>query len=138
MKLMKNIKHRNSEVKVDTFRNDAKTRLFDILVCKCVFEECLCDMNRKSPSKKQAFLHDQRPLRLMAIGGVDKLASKKIAMKILRKAKDFRAVRSTKMQLKRWPGRPSSAVEARHLGDCDNDDGSRTFCWWQQHCWSDY
>ena len=37
----------------------------------------------------------------MAIGGVDKLALKKIAMKLLRKDKDLPVVRSRKMQLKR-------------------------------------
>jgi hypothetical protein len=54
MKLMKNIKRKNSEVKVDAFRNDAKTRLFDICACKCVFEECFCDKNRKVPSSISA------------------------------------------------------------------------------------
>ena len=121
---MKNVKRKNSEVMVDTFRNDAKTRLFDISACKCIFEVCSCDKNRKVPSAEQAFLHDQRTLRLMAIGGIDKLASKNIAMKLLRKAKELHTVRSINMQHKRRPGRPSSAVDVLTLGDNDHDDGT--------------
>ena len=59
MKLVKNRKRNNSEVKVDAFRNDAKTRLFDTSACKWLFEVCSCDKNRKVPPAEQAFLHDQ-------------------------------------------------------------------------------
>ena len=58
----------------------------------------------------------------MAIGGVDKLASKKIAMKLLRKAKELRTVRNTNMQLKAYSPlwfsirmHPSCKDGVRHL-----------------------
>ena len=77
-----------------------KTRLFDTSACKWIFEVCSCDKNRTVPPVELTFLHDQRTLRLMAIGGVDKLASKKMALKLLRKAKELRTARSINMQLK--------------------------------------
>lgn len=124
MKLMKNIKRKNSKVVAHTFRNDAKSRLFDISACKCIFEVCSCDKSRKVPPAEQAFLHDQRTLRLMAIGGVDKLASKKIAMKLLRKAKALHTVVRGNTPQMRKPGRPSSTVDIQNLRDSDHDGGT--------------
>ena len=99
-----------------------KTRLFDTSACKWIFEVCSCDKNRTVPSAELTFLHDQKTLRLVAIGGVDKFASKKIAIMLLRKAKELRTVRSTNMQFKvnapLWFSirmHPSCKDGARHL-----------------------
>ena len=52
-----------------------KGKLFDIALCKCEYENCLCDKHRKFLSIVQAFLKDQRTVRIMFIGNVDKLSS---------------------------------------------------------------
>lgn len=61
--------------KLKCFRDDSKRRLFDIAACKCVLTECHCDPARKVPKDEQEFLTDQRTVRLMCIGSVDKLAT---------------------------------------------------------------
>ena len=55
-KLMKNIK-RNNTVKITSFRDAAKGKLFDICACKCAFEaSCNCDKTRRVPSAERGFL----------------------------------------------------------------------------------
>jgi hypothetical protein len=87
-KLMKNIK-RNNTVKITSFRDAAKGKLFDICSCKCAFEaSCNCDKTRRVPSAERAFLQDQRTLRLMCISSVDQLSSKKLALKLQRRSRE--------------------------------------------------
>lgn len=88
MKLMKNIKRKTSMQKLESFRANARTNLFDIAACKCAFEACHCDKVRKIPVAEQQFLIDQRNLRMMCMGGVDKLASRQLTKKQLRKLQD--------------------------------------------------
>ena len=70
----------NSDIKVKTFREEAKQKLFDICSCKCAFEACNCDKTRRVPSEEKDFLKDQRSMRLMYISSVDKVASKKLLL----------------------------------------------------------
>lgn len=87
-KLMKNIK-RNNTIKITSFRNAAKGKLFDICACKCAFEtNCNCDKTRRVPSAERAFLQDQRTLRLMCISSIDQLSSKKLALKLQRRTRE--------------------------------------------------
>ena len=87
-KLLRNIKRKNYDGKVKTFKEDARHKLFDICTCKYVFEKCVCSKPRMVPPAEQDFIQDQRTLRLMCIGNVDKLASKKLALKFRRKSKE--------------------------------------------------
>ena len=87
-KLLRNIKRKNYDGKVKTFKEDARHKLFDICTCKCVFEKCACSKPRTVPPAEQDFIQDQRTLRLMCISNVDKLASKKLALKFRRKSKE--------------------------------------------------
>lgn len=92
-KLMKNIK-RNNTVKIMSFRDAAKGKLFDICACKCAFDaSCNCDKTRRVPSAERAFLQDQRTLRLMCISSVDQLSSKKLALKLHRRAREHHRTR---------------------------------------------
>ena len=87
-KLKRNMKRNNTE-KFDRFRVDARSKLFDIAACKCrSFDACNCEKSRKIPAEEQLFLQDQRTMRTMYIGSVDKVASKKILSRLRRKAQE--------------------------------------------------
>lgn len=73
--IIKPFKGRNTTFfteKLETFKTDAN-RLFDICSCKCESKMlCKCDKSRKIPDLEFTFLEDQRNMRKMAIGNVDK------------------------------------------------------------------
>ena len=55
-KLMKNIK-RNNTVKIRSFRDAAKGKLFDICACMCAFEaSCNCDKLAEFLQRSELFL----------------------------------------------------------------------------------
>ena len=85
IKIKKNKKRDDFEAKAKSFRRDAKDKLFDIAACKCLFEACKCEKSRKVPRAEQDFLHDQRCVRLMMMSNIDKLATKKLSARMLRK-----------------------------------------------------
>ena len=60
------------QAKINTFRQEACTKLFDIAACKCIaFENCTCERTKKIPRNEYNFLKDQRTTRLLYIGSLD-------------------------------------------------------------------
>lgn len=69
------------------FQNESK-KLFDIATCKCkTYDNCLCVKDRKVPLKEREFLSDQRTIRSMMIGTIDRNTTKKNENNIDRKLK---------------------------------------------------
>jgi hypothetical protein len=69
------------------FQNESK-KLFDIATCKCkTYDNCLCEKDRKVPLKERVFLSDQRTIRSMMIGTIDRNTTKKNENNIDRKLK---------------------------------------------------
>lgn len=93
-KLLKPVKSRKTTflaAKLEKFKNNAR-RLFDICSCKCKNKlSCNCDKTRKIPDIEWPFIEDQRSIRKMAIGNVDKKVTANIKRKIERKLKDSQA-----------------------------------------------
>lgn len=89
LKLLKPYKKRQSQIKyqkqLNSFKEEAHSRLFDIAACKCDFTTCSCDKARKVPVCEQTFLIDQRSMRLMFISNIDKAVSEKLKCKYKRK-----------------------------------------------------
>ena len=53
------------------------TKLFDITFCQCLnFTSCCCPKEMRVPKREQNFLTDQRAIRNMNIGELDKKVSK--------------------------------------------------------------
>lgn len=76
--------------KLQKFRDEANTKLFDISKCKCTdFSLCICERSNKVPKMEQAFLIDQRTTRLMFIGQVDAKTSRILQQKQKRKSRDL-------------------------------------------------
>jgi len=88
IKVKKNKKRSDYAAKADSFRRDAKNRLFDIAACKCLSGACNCDKSRKVPHVEQDFLHDQRSVRLMIMSNIDKRETKKLCTKQQRKCQE--------------------------------------------------
>lgn len=80
-KLMKPYKGRQTDkkylLKLNTYAGKSSKNLFDIAACKCDRGNCKCPKDNKVPADEQDFLHDQRTMRLMFIGGVDRVSSVK-------------------------------------------------------------
>ena len=63
--------------------------LFDISTCKCTnFATCACSRKKKVPVQKQQFLSDQRTVRKMYIGSIDKRTTKRNEKTLQRKIED--------------------------------------------------
>lgn len=81
LKILKPYKGRQKNeaynAKLESFREEARTKLFDVAACKCDFVSCNCDKLRKVPLAERAFLQDQRTTRNMVMGGIDPEASKR-------------------------------------------------------------
>ncbi|KAJ8931727.1 hypothetical protein NQ314_015325 [Rhamnusium bicolor] len=86
--IIKPLKGRNTTFfteKLETFKIDAN-RLFDICSCKCENKMlCKCDKNRKIPDMEWSFIEDQRNMRKMVIGNVDKEVTAILAKRSERK-----------------------------------------------------
>lgn len=81
--LKKSLKKLKKE-KLEEFRVQSR-KLFDIAACKCKeFASCTCLREKKVPKEEQIFLEDQRTNRLMAIGRMDLIQSKKLQNRRLR------------------------------------------------------
>lgn len=84
--------------RIKSFQEDNAFKLFDIATCKCPnFANCTCCKNNKVAVLYQAFLVDQRTVRLMKIGNTDKIESEKNLERLTRKAKILRS--QTKQEL---------------------------------------
>ncbi|GBN03000.1 hypothetical protein AVEN_223703-1 [Araneus ventricosus] len=60
------------QTKINAFREEACTKLFDIAVCKCnTFEDCNCERTKKLHRNEHNFLKDQQTTRLLYIGSLD-------------------------------------------------------------------
>jgi predicted transglutaminase-like protease len=70
---------------LNSFRDAGHSWLFDIGACKCAFDKCYCDEERKVPIHEQSFLTDQRSTRLMFISNIDRTLSRKLKCKYKRK-----------------------------------------------------
>ena len=63
--------------------------LFDISTCKCTnFATCACSREKKVPAQEQQFLCDQRTVRKMYIGSIDKRTTKRNEKTLQRKMED--------------------------------------------------
>jgi len=125
-KLVKPFKSRHNDekykAKIRSFKDECKLKLFDIAACKCALGNCHCSKERKVPTLEQAFLVDQRTLRIMYMGTEDKVATKKLRQRQKRKACEV--VRSEKY-LKMSDAGNSSIVaidaDSAHEGKSDTE-----------------
>lgn len=99
IKVKKNKKRSDYAAKADSFRRDAKNRLFDIAACKCLSGACNCDKPRKVPHVEQDFLHDQRSVRLMIMSNIDKRETKKLCAKQQRKCQESMRAKNLPMSV---------------------------------------
>ncbi|KAK0058583.1 hypothetical protein Bpfe_011888 [Biomphalaria pfeifferi] len=115
-KLMKPFKERKADnkylLKLQEYADKSRQKLFDIAICKCVPGNCGC----AKPPQEEHFLQDQRTLRIMFIGSVDRVSSAKLKKHYDRKLKeDSRAKKAPKLDLiDQCPG----------VIDLNNDDSS--------------
>ncbi|KAK0043130.1 hypothetical protein Bpfe_027477 [Biomphalaria pfeifferi] len=81
-KLMKPFKGRKADnkylLKLQEYADKSRQKLFDIAICKCVPGNCGCAKQNKVPPQEEHFLQDQRTLRIMFIGSVDRVSSAKL------------------------------------------------------------
>ena len=61
----------NFEKKEEQFHTTC-AKLFDIAACKCKKDSCNCSVYKKIPKVETKFVQDQRTLRKMEIGGLDR------------------------------------------------------------------
>ncbi|GBM12851.1 hypothetical protein AVEN_114941-1 [Araneus ventricosus] len=81
----KGIKEKKNRVK---FIQNAESSLFDISACKWKdLDYCTCDKSCKVPKQEVTFLHNQRTVREMCIGNIDKQTSKAFTKTVARKMK---------------------------------------------------
>ncbi|GBN35811.1 hypothetical protein AVEN_66282-1 [Araneus ventricosus] len=81
----KGIKEKKNREK---FIPNAESSLFDISVCKCKdLDYCTYDKCCKVPIREITFLRDQRTIREMCIGNIDKQTSKALIKTVARKMK---------------------------------------------------
>jgi hypothetical protein len=93
--LLKPFKSRQNDstyiTKIQSFKDEASSRLFDIAACKCDLTSesvlCGCEKSRKVPAIEVPFLLDQRSARKMAISNIDIIQTKKIQQNERRKQK---------------------------------------------------
>ena len=76
--ISKSMKNKTNCVKLQSklkaFIEDDRTKLFDISTCKCAsFQACNCPTEHQVPKEEQKFLTDQKRLRKMIIGSLDKI-----------------------------------------------------------------
>lgn len=89
LKVNKNRRNSNSFKKKLQLFQEKLRQLFDIACCKCTdFEKCTCVKENKVPQTEIPFLTDQRGLRAMVIGGMDKKTTTANINKISRRLKD--------------------------------------------------
>ncbi|KAK0067237.1 hypothetical protein Bpfe_003335 [Biomphalaria pfeifferi] len=119
-KLMKPFKGRKADnkylLKLQEYADKSRQKLFDIAICKCVPGNCGCAKQNKVLPQEQHFLQDQRTLRIMFIGSVDRVSSAKLKKHYDCKLKeDSRAKKALKLDLiDQCPG----------VKDLNNDDSS--------------
>lgn len=71
------------------FKEDS-LKLFDICSCKCKdFENFNCDKTHKVPKQEREFLLDQRTKRIMCMGSVDVITTKKNQKREIRKIQEL-------------------------------------------------
>jgi len=76
----------NYEQKVAKFREHAINTLFDIASCKCSDPAaCRCPKEGKIPVEERQFLKDQRTVRTMMIGSIDRPKTEKLMLRAQRK-----------------------------------------------------
>lgn len=108
-------------VSVEKFKSDI-VNLFDICSCKCRdLEKCLCPAFRKVPKLEHAFLKDQKSLRMMIMGSIDAVETKKIEKRIKRKEKSMLSELNRSFKLSR-PNIPELNRES--ILSSDSDDNS--------------
>lgn len=116
-KLLKPVKSRETTflaTKLEKFKKDAK-RLFDICSCKCANRlSCNCDKTRKIPDIEWPFIEDQRSMRRMAIGNVDKKVTANLKRKIERKLKDSQASSTHRTNSEKYCEDPISGPSGIH------------------------
>ncbi|KAK0045506.1 hypothetical protein Bpfe_025112 [Biomphalaria pfeifferi] len=103
-------------LKLQEYADKSRQKPFDIAICKCVPGNCGCAKQNKVLPQEQHFLQDQRTLRIMFIGSVDRVSSAKLKKHYDRKLKeDSRAKKALKLDLiDQCPG----------VVDLNNDDSS--------------
>ena len=92
MKQIKPFNGRKGEVnyqrKLQKFRDESKTKLFEIAACKCTKSLCKCDKTRKVPTEERTFLLYQRITRNIAIGGIDRTVTERKSKRMIRQLKE--------------------------------------------------
>ncbi|CAG9826869.1 unnamed protein product [Diabrotica balteata] len=115
------------ELKITSFKEETRDKLFDIAACKCDFSACKyckCDKSRKVPKQEQEFLLDQRSTRDMAIGTVDRETTKKLNVRTERQTKETERVQKFKSEFHNI-SMPSCSTEVTRLStDSDNSSSS--------------
>ncbi|GBM81618.1 hypothetical protein AVEN_82346-1 [Araneus ventricosus] len=101
---------------------NAESSLFDISACKWKdLDYCTCDKRRKVPKQEVTFLRDQRTVREMCIGNIDKQTNKALTKTVARKMKKA-ACSSTFV-----PGPSTSNVESTMLLKSSEDSSCDRF-----------
>ncbi|GBO00838.1 hypothetical protein AVEN_104573-1 [Araneus ventricosus] len=78
----------NGKKNLEKFIQIAESSLFDISACKCKdLDYCTCDKSCEVLKREVTFLHDQRTLREMCIGNIDKQTSNALTKTVARKMK---------------------------------------------------
>ena len=91
--ILKPFKSRQNEEKykqkLQEYCKAACNRLLDISACKCLnFLKCSCPKEKKVPIEEREFLCDQRTVRRMAIGDLDKQKTKELQKRQVRNEKE--------------------------------------------------
>ena len=83
------------EKKVANFRESAKRTLFDISSCKCSDPDaCKCPKEKKIPQEEKPFVKDQRTVRQMMIGSIDRPKTKALLLRAQRKAREATRIKA--------------------------------------------
>ena len=89
--LKKNLSRKESKIfkkKLAKFYESIGT-LFDISTCKCTnFANCACSREKKVPVQEQQFLSNQRTVKKVYIGSIDKRTTKRNEKTFQRKVED--------------------------------------------------
>ena len=89
------------EQKIKYFREQASQNLFDIASCKCVdFASCKCEKSSRVSALEQEFLQDQRNERNMMIGAIDRVTTRKLEHREIRKSQEEARLANYQLQFR--------------------------------------
>ena len=110
------------KLKVKEFTDMTTDKLFDIASCKCLDSaSCKCSKDRKVPMDEREFLQDQRTVRHMMIGSIDRPKTRTLKLRAQRR--DHEAMRLTASTSTATV--PKASEDLDQSSDCASmDDGN--------------